>query len=81
MKKKITESEERFWYTQAAGFYLCKEIPQNFWDFSFEEKLVFLSDNAWQPFQYDPGEYIDNCINDLSETFQEIADGTLKHNS
>ena len=81
MKNKITESEERFWYTQAAGFYLCNEIPQNFWDISFEEKLVFLSDNAWQPFEYYPGEDIDNNINDLSETFQKIANGTLKPNS
>jgi hypothetical protein len=57
----------------ASSFYLCETLPDDWDDWDEETYDAFLTDNAWEPFEhsdpYDIHEHIDN----LADTFAQVA--------
>ena len=66
------------YYRLAAGFYLSKDLPNNYIELEDDEFNSFLEANAWQPFEGHKGENIDFHIENLARTFAEVARNTRK---
>ena len=75
--------QDQLHYLQlASSHYLTTHLPNDWHDRTIAEQDDFLSENAWEPFQYtDPTELLNHII-DLSVTLKKVAwaerEATLK---
>ena len=56
----------------ASSFYLCETLPDG-WDKWDEDTYnAFLTDNAWEPFEYSDADDIHEMIDNLALTFAQV---------
>ena len=70
MKEK--EQEQDF-FRIAAGFYQCRDLPENYLRMEDDAFYALLEDNAWEPFVGWSGNNIQEEIAALSACMEKIA--------
>lgn len=56
----------------AAGFYLSKELPENWEDLDIDQQHQFINENAWEPFEGMPASEIEEEMTSLWHAFYKI---------
>ena len=68
----------RPWYkhiARASAQFLCERLPDNWQDMSDSALDQFMTDHAWEPFEYWPLEDVWELIDTLAMDFHDIAEG------
>lgn len=64
--------------TLCSGHFLCKSIPDNWYDLSEDQQNEFLIENNWEPFEnYEP-QYVWSCIENAAQATQEFIEDLNK---
>ena len=58
---------------RAAAFYIYENLPKDWVNFPGGAFLEFLEENAWEPFEYTPGDTLWGYIDELANEFREVA--------